>query len=539
MWLLIVLVFIGWIIAICFEEFRDSVYDILSFVCETFKEIWEDKKIWQSYLLLLVYLLLVLFVIVPFIILSPFLYGVSQLHKKISWYRLLRKQGLTPKAWRLQQEARERERAEKERERTERIEWRDSHIKSFFHPGEAPFSFDWNTFLYLENSCNEELNLCIQQHLKLITEIFQKYGFRFIYLPAWNPDVKNIKLAHLSEKGEERVKGFLNMPDTVEYTRLLCQVLQIDLGEMESGIFHFACHLYEAGERYGTNIEQSKFTHFSMRDVTEDNIEAFCLQYCKMIVESRDNFEGPCFKLHSPAPQLKEKAQKERWFEKKSDISELFDERRELPTPPQKMKDIAENIKKEVNQLKEGGYLELLLHTLGSETLNELYHTKFTPSLSRLEITNDYRIYLTDFGVEVKLTPLQKTIYIFYLRHPEGVEFKMLLEYYDELLSIYKVLSNRENLEKQEESIHRLVDATDNAINEKSSRIKEAFLKVTDDFIARNYYLVLKKEKHMHKGSCYQKLLKQITLPRELVTYPDDIAGINVLKLEDNRNIRI
>lgn len=95
MWLLIALVVIGWIIAIWFEEFRDSVYDILSFACDIFKEIWEDKRIWQSCLLLLVYLLLVLFVIVPFIILSPFLYGVSQLHEKISWYRSLRKQGLT------------------------------------------------------------------------------------------------------------------------------------------------------------------------------------------------------------------------------------------------------------------------------------------------------------------------------------------------------------------------------------------------------------------------------------------------------------
>mgnify|MGYP000246638980 FL=1 len=56
-------------------------------------------------------------------------------------------------------------------------------------------------------------------------------------------------------------------------------------------------------------------------------------------------------------------------------------------------------------------------------------------------------------------------------------------------------------LKNKKESIRRLVDVTDNAINEKCSRIKEAFLKVEDDFIARNYYIVLDRHEYRGEGN--------------------------------------
>lgn len=135
------------------------------------------------------------------------------------------------------------------------------------------------------------------------------------------------------------------------------------------------------------------------------------------------------------------------------------------------------------------------------------------------------------------MTPLQKALYIFYLRHPEGVEFKMLSAYYDELLAIYKVLSNREDWQKQQHSIRRLVDTTDNAINEKCSRIKEAFLKVVDDFIAQNYYICLKKETYKEDSTIYTNLLKRIILPRELVLYPEEFLNIPILTPSEKKKV--
>ena len=61
------------------------------------------------------------------------------------------------------------------------------------------------------------------------------------------------------------------------------------------------------------------------------------------------------------------------------------------------MKNIAENIKKEIEILKGAGYYELLLHTLGTETLDELKNVKVIPELSRLQITDEFNIRLLDY----------------------------------------------------------------------------------------------------------------------------------------------
>ena len=50
---------------------------------------------------------------------------------------------------------------ERKRKEQEMEEWRDSHIKSFHYEGRAPFHFDRDTYLYLENTPNETLNQCV------------------------------------------------------------------------------------------------------------------------------------------------------------------------------------------------------------------------------------------------------------------------------------------------------------------------------------------------------------------------------------------
>lgn len=66
-------------------------------------------------------------------------------------------------------------------------------------------------------------------------------------------------------------------------------------------------------------------------------------------------------------------------------------------------------------------------------------------------------------------------------------------------------------------------------------------MKVADDFIAKNYYIVL--DKHTYKGEgekknyIYVELLKKIILPRSLVIYPKEISDIEVLAPEKKKKI--
>lgn len=516
--IIIGIIIVSWLIALCFKDFRyrcvDDLPDIFS---EPYQMIVEESDNIGGKIFLT---LLIIFIVYPFlialIIFSPILCGFIEIGKIIgNW---------VGKYIKVERHIKKN----KKKDYRSKIEiWRDSRIKGFHYEGKAPFTFDRDTYLYLENIPNESVSQCVERNLDKINKVFSEYGFRFIYLPKWKPDSSSIHLANIPKEREVQVKCFLDRINTVEYTHLLCKALHIDKEEIDSGIFHFACYLYD-DYLYKTELLQTRFTHFSMQGVTDDTIEEFCRNYCDMIMDSRNRPYGAYFSV--PAKRCLSGWD---FYEEDGIPCENYADY----TFPEDMKDIAENVKKEIEQLKEGGYFELLLHTLGDETINEFRNVKLNPSMSKIEITTDYKIMLSDYVKEVKMTPLQKTLYIFYLRHPEGVAFKMLSAYYDELLAIYKVLSNREDLEKQQHSIRRLVDATDNAINEKCSRIKEAFLKVVDDFIAQNYYLCLKRENYKNEGITYTNLLKRITLPRELVVYPKEIQNISILEPKEKKKI--
>lgn len=514
----------SWLIALCFKDFRNrcekDLPDLLLEFHRMYKEDDTNGIFYKVFLFIAIYFI-VYPIIVTIIIVSPIICGLVETFNFIKARFVKNEQKAEPlQDWQIR-------RLERERKQKEMEEWRDSHIKAFHYEGKVPFHFDRDTYLYLENSHNDSLNQCIERNLEVIDKIFKEYGFRFIYLPKWNPNRNNIRLANITDEQEKLAHRFLDKANTVEYTRLLCKALHIDKEEIISGIFHFACYLYD-DTLFRTDILQTRFTHFSMEDVTDDTIEEFCRKYCEMIVDGRSRPSG-CYS----AVKLKRHLSEWEFYEREGRPCENYADYTFL----EDMKEIAENILMEIETLKEGGYFELLLHTLGDETINELRNVKLNPSLSRIEITTDYKIMLKDYGKEVKMTPLQKTLYIFYLRHPEGIEFKMLSAYYDELLAIYKVLSNREDLQKQQHSIRRLVDATNNAINEKCSRIKEAFLKIVDDFIAQNYYICLKKETYTEKSTIYIKLLKRITLPRELVLYPEEIQNIPILISNEKKKV--
>lgn len=109
--------------------------------------------------------------------------------------------------------------------------------------------------------------------------------------------------------------------------------------------------------------------------------------------------------------------------------------------------------------------------------------------LSRLRITKQYKILLVDYDLEIKMGPLPKTVFLFYLRHPEGVRFSYLQDHVDEIRNIYEHVSVNDDPEKMAESIASLIDPLNNSICEKCAAIKKAFLLKVNDNVARNYYV--------------------------------------------------
>lgn len=93
----------------------------------------------------------------------------------------------------------------------------------------------------------------------------------------------------------------------------------------------------------------------------------------------------------------------------------------------------------------------------------------------RIHITEWYSILLPDRGnVEIKMRPLAKTLFILFLRHPEGITFKDLSDYRKEIYEIYGCVSSRTDMEAMSKSLERLMNPCDNAVNINRSRVSEA-----------------------------------------------------------------
>lgn len=128
--------------------------------------------------------------------------------------------------------------------------------------------------------------------------------------------------------------------------------------------------------------------------------------------------------------------------------------------------------------------------------------------LSKLTITKNGAVVLSDYGKEVKLEPIVKAVYLLYLKHPEGIAFKCLPDYREELTDIYVKIKPYGLNDRAIRSIEDVTNPLLNSINEKCSRIKAAFQAEVDASLAEQYYILGKSGE-----------IKKIALPRELVVW--------------------
>ena len=106
------------------------------------------------------------------------------------------------------------------------------------------------------------------------------------------------------------------------------------------------------------------------------------------------------------------------------------------------------------------------------------------------------------------MEPLVKAVYLLFLRHSEGIAFKQLPDYREELTIIYNKLKPSGLTDRAIQSIEDVTNPMLNSINEKCARIRAAFMGEFDDYMARSYYI------NGLRGDT-----KKITLPRNLVIW--------------------
>lgn len=104
-------------------------------------------------------------------------------------------------------------------------------------------------------------------------------------------------------------------------------------------------------------------------------------------------------------------------------------------TPEEK----AAQVKTLSTQLLAEGRTDLLLKAISVPVLEQLRIEAARATLSPLVITEDYRFLLPNYGNrEVQLSPIHKALYLLFLNHPEGIEFKNLVDHREELFALYR-----------------------------------------------------------------------------------------------------
>jgi hypothetical protein len=168
--------------------------------------------------------------------------------------------------------------------------------------------------------------------------------------------------------------------------------------------------------------------------------------------------------------------------------------------PPQIDEDIDEDIKldietaetvniilKQLQILNDKGNFLQVLPIL--EKYLKVQNTVSISELSYLKIDENLSILLPDYNLELKLSHLTKSIYLLFLNHSEGILLSELENYKNELLTFYKNVSNRDDLDKMITSIDDVINTKTNAIYVHLSRVKSAITKLVHPSIAE-YYII-------------------------------------------------
>lgn len=175
----------------------------------------------------------------------------------------------------------------------------------------------------------------------------------------------------------------------------------------------------------------------------------------------------------------------------------------------------AERIRNEIVSLQREHGIDVLVDVFGQDILQILKRIP-RPKLSRLQVTDDYRIFLTDYNNrEISVGALEKSLYFLFLLHPEGIRLKDLDAYERPLMEIYKMVSNREDLTKMQGSIADLVEPGSALCQQKLARVRAAFRKWM------NVDLEVEYTPNGKRGERYS-----VRLDRSLLSLPESLLAL-------------
>lgn len=159
---------------------------------------------------------------------------------------------------------------------------------------------------------------------------------------------------------------------------------------------------------------------------------------------------------------------------------------------------LMDEVREKVQLLRDYGLSE-------TEIVSRIFRSQSQPQKI---VIKDYMIFLGDEQKEVHMEPIVRAVYLLFLKHPEGIKFKDLPDYRQELCAIYNKLRPWGLNDRAIRSIEDVTNPLLNSINEKCARIRKIFVNLIGATMAEHYCI---------KGKRCET--KKISLPRDLVVW--------------------
>ena len=399
-----------------------------------------------------------------------------------------------------------------------------------------PFEPQKNQIIYVESCYNEMVNKFIVDNYEHIRYECSSHGFEFCYLPKLIEEVgaetlfynvpyakakadtigSDYLLQFMTKSGNKELipPSLLYLYDDAEVSEEVVEFKAMSITEQDEfptleDIFYMRLEeifkeSYSAKERERIELDISRpcFSKEVLDENKGDNI-GFYIGPSALPEEMRLEVAEP-EEEYNKAPSPERSGIKKKIHDTFNSIKKCLtdqEEEHEYVADEEfddESKQMVKDVKEKVEQLK--------LRGINFVTILKLIMEE--EPLSQLVITKDFRIFLPDYNnMEIEMTPLPKAVFILFLRHPEGIVFKWLPDYREELKEIYLKMKPAGWTAAVEQSIKALTDPYNNSINEKCARIREAFVGKFKEHLAENYFVTGKRGE-----------AKKITLPRELVT---------------------
>lgn len=337
---------------------------------------------------------------------------------------------------------------------------------------QLPFQPTKQQVIYVESEYNETINRFIQTNYEAIRQHYEFRGWEFCYMPYLAKGLTSSGALDYYAPYSEGAAECDFMSDFL----LQFMANPQNKGKVPPSLVYYSDAFAEEDACIFRGISLDDECYFESDDFSEVLISI------RDDISKNDTDSDIRFRIVS-----------------RDDLYDDFDDYVKAEIPDEETRDLLKELEWRIRDLKQRGVRAYILEQLINKP----------EKLSRLVITADYRILLPDYNnMEIQMTPLVKAVYLLFLRHPEGIIFKHLMDYRDELKEIYKKIKGDRWIFTQTRSVNDATNPMKNSINEKCARVREAFVTRFDERLAKHYIITGERGEP-----------KRITLPQDLIVW--------------------